>query len=136
MDIFPIVPGEYVYPTVALSVGIAPWRPRKDRPMWFCTGIDCFGHLSHPVRLIIRPPAFKFPIIAPPYVYHSGIFGDSRFLAWYGLDVTGGDDSYKTAPPDSLPNDIIIDMRTVEHYKNQCCPPQLEFLMFEGIEMI
>jgi len=136
MPLSPGLRGKYIPPTAAIHLKVLPWRYLENEPLWLLTGIDCFGHLDRPHRMIYAEIGRIIPWTAIPFLYASGMLVDSRFLNQTGFDLDPERLSRKDTPPASLPDDIIIDLRTIEQYKNRCCPPQLETLIFEGIEMI
>lgn len=128
--------GDFEYPIVALHFRRLPWRYIEYEPLWLVTGIDCQGRCTTPFRRIYALIGRIYPWTAKPWFDASGVLVDSRFLNQTGFDLDPTQLSFKDTPVESLPDDIIVDTRTVEHWKNKCCPPQLEALMFEGIEMI
>lgn len=136
MSLGPGLKGKYVPPTAALHFRVLPWRYLEHEPLWLLTGIDCFGHLDRPARMIFAQIGRIIPWTAIPFLYASGMLVDSRFMNQVGFDLDPERLTRKDTPPDTLPNDIIVDVRTIKQYRDLCCPPQIEYLMFEGIEMI
>jgi hypothetical protein len=125
--------GKYVPPTAAIHLKTLPWRYLENEPLWLATGIDCFGHLDRPPRMIYALVGRIIPWTSIPFIFASGMLVDSRFFLGFGIEFNPSDLAYSKTSHASLPSDFVIDVRTLEQIKEECCPPQLETLMFEGV---
>lgn len=113
-----------------------PWQWIKGEHIWIANGIDCQGRCHFGAGRIWR---FYPGIIYPGTVSY---FDCAGFSTGYSGLVNEGilpdldPEEIKVIDPKELPDDIMVDKRSLKQMQANCCPPQLAAYTFEGIEMI
>lgn len=128
--------GKYRPPTAAMYFTILPWRYLKNVPVWLAAGIDCFGTWDRPPRWVYPARGVRLLYCEKPRIYAPGLVVSPDFFAVLDAGFDPARLNFKETPNEMLPTDFWVDVRKVEQISERCCPPQIEALMFEGVEMI
>ena len=113
-----------------------PWQWIKGEQVWQVNGLDCEGRCMFPAGRVWRfYPGIIYPGVVS-YFDGSGYLTGYQGLVNEGLLPELDPEEVKRIDPKNLPDDIMLDKRSLKHLQNQCCPPQLASYAFEGVEMI
>lgn len=128
--------GDGVGKAVAFHFKLLPWRYQLHLPVWIVTGFDCDGRCFGTFKRNYPARGVKVVFKTADYIDSSGHFlayASDPIMSSFMIDPTML--SLEDTPASALPSDFILDVRTLEQLKEECCPPQMA-VMFEGIEMI
>jgi hypothetical protein len=119
---------------VAMFYRKLPWQWIKGEQIWIANGIDCEGRCMFGWGRIWRFYPGKTYEGTVSYFDCAGFMTTIQSMITEGFLPDMPEEELKELDPTLLPDDVMVDKRTLEQIAEKCCPPQIAMYNFEGVE--